>query len=582
MESLDSQGVEHTPEPVFKKGYIRYEQRDSGLYASFYKDCHREGDHVWHDTEYLGKVLDRENGIFSSRSRGIFTFSMKNGYGPSPIGYDYTSNKCININNKTSLVLNFGDIWLYDEILKQSGLSSIIDDAINFNSDLFNTLVAYKLIRKEGAYKYVENWYQRSYAKFLYPEANTSSQRISEFLVNIGDETILRSFFSSYISYILKLNSNDSGIPILIDSTGLPNCIDIDITAINKHNGVINNEIRLIYVVDKNSGMPIYFRYVPGNIIDITTLNNTIKEIKTYGVDVKYLIIDAGYNSEENIRYLFNLNIPFITRMGSNRKIYKELIAEHYHDIQQGKYIVKYQNRVLFAKKVPITIYNNQVFVYIFQDTDRRQIELKKYALQAIEDSENIENIDKKLQFLGMFMLLSSENSLIENVLPLYYTRQRIEQLFDTSKNYADLLPLRIHSEEAFRGHLLISFFASIMYLTINNRLKDSKFSTVGALDAMDALKISIYDDYNIISEQIKVVKDVISTLNLQIPKVDTKIYGLINNSGTSKPSQKKRGRPRKNSKQSVDQPSQPKSQFEAHETPKRKRGRPRKIHQTS
>jgi hypothetical protein len=507
---------------------------------------------------------------------------MKNGYGPRPIEYDYINNKYTNIKTKTPLILNFGDIWLYNEILKQSGLSSIIKDVINFNPDLFNTLVAYKLIRKEGAYQYAENWYQRSYAKFLYPKANTSSQRISEFLVNIGEETILRSFFSSYISYILKLNSNTSEIPILIDSTGLPNCIDIDITAINNHNGVINNEIRLIYVVDKNSGMPIYFRYVPGNIVDIITLNNTIKEIKSYGLDVKYLIVDAGYNSEENIRYLFDLKIPFITRMSTNRKIYKELIAEHYQDIQQGKYIVKYQNRVLFGKKIPINIFDNQAFIYIFQDTDRRQIELKKYALQAIGDNEDIQTIDKKLQFLGMFMLLSSENSVIDNILPLYYTRQRIEQLFDTSKNYADLLPLRVHSEEAFRGHLLISFFASIVYLTINNKLKNSKFNAVGALDAMDALKISIYDDYNIISEQVKVVKEVASALNLEIPKLDTGNYEVINSSRTIISNQRKRGRPRKNPNQSLDQVSQPKSQFEANEPPKRKRGRPRKIQQTS
>jgi hypothetical protein len=35
-------------------------------------------------------------------------------------------------------------------------------------------------------------------------------------------------------------------------------------------------------------------------------------------------------------------------------------------------------------------------------------------------------------------------------ILPLYYTRQQIEQIFDIGKNYADLLPLRVQSEDTF------------------------------------------------------------------------------------------------------------------------------------
>jgi transposase len=46
-------------------------------------------------------------------------------------------------------------------------------------------------------------------------------------------------------------------------------------------------------------------------------------------------------------------------------------------------------------------------------------------------------------------------------ILPLYYTRQQIEQIFDIGKNYADLLPLRVQSEDTFRGHLMLTFMAT-------------------------------------------------------------------------------------------------------------------------
>ncbi len=41
--------------------------------------------------------------------------------------------------------------------------------------------------------------------------------------------------------------------------------------------------------------------------------------------------------------------------------------------------------------------------------------------------------------------------------------RQRIEQAFDVGRNYASLLPLRVHPEEAPGGHLLPAFRATAL-----------------------------------------------------------------------------------------------------------------------
>ncbi|MDR1597602.1 MAG: transposase [Holosporales bacterium] len=53
---------------------------------------------------------------------------------------------------------------------------------------------------------------------------------------------------------------------------------------------------------------------------------------------------------------------------------------------------------------------------------------------------------------------MSSENIDAKDILKVYYTRQSIEQIFDTQKNNVDLLPLRAHSEITFRGHLMLTF----------------------------------------------------------------------------------------------------------------------------
>ena len=60
-----------------------------------------------------------------------------------------------------------------------------------------------------------------------------------------------------------------------------------------------------------------------------------------------------------------------------------------------------------------------------------------------------------KMASQGVFILVSSGKMVKEKILPAYYMRQQIEQIFDIGKNYADMLPLRVQNESTFRGHLL-------------------------------------------------------------------------------------------------------------------------------
>jgi transposase len=92
----------------------------------------------------------------------------------------------------------------------------------------------------------------------------------------------------------------------------LPNKIYFLLTKINNHNGNISNEVRLILLIDRISGIRLYFQYITGNIIDVSTLNNILSEAKAFKINVKHVILDAGYYSEKNIRLLNDSGIPYI------------------------------------------------------------------------------------------------------------------------------------------------------------------------------------------------------------------------------------------------------------------------------
>jgi hypothetical protein len=127
----------------------------------------------------------------------------------------------------------------------------------------------YYYILGSSANCHAKEWWSGNYASLLFPNANLTSQRISDFLVDIGEEEALRGFFNAYIPIV---GGSSDKTNILIDSTGLPNNIHFPFTAVSNHNGVISNEVRLIYVSQLETGIPIYFRYCPGNVIDVSTL----------------------------------------------------------------------------------------------------------------------------------------------------------------------------------------------------------------------------------------------------------------------------------------------------------------------
>lgn len=199
---------------------------------------------------------------------------------------------------RPKLILNFGDAFLVDEFIKQSGLDKVLA-TLEVNTDTLRSMILYYLTRALPN-SHAQDWWEGSCARILYPNAKLDGQGISEFLRDLGDEYTQRTFFKAYFPYCISLHKGKSNVAI--DSTGLPNSIHFPLTAISNHNGEVTGEVRLIYVVHAFTGLPIYFRYIAGNMVDVTTLVRTLRELKACGIDTDWALLDAGCYSEENVK----------------------------------------------------------------------------------------------------------------------------------------------------------------------------------------------------------------------------------------------------------------------------------------
>lgn len=329
--------------------FIRYYNKKGILYATVVENIRIDGKVHQKYIANLGRVIDKENKIFKNKDRGTYSYSIERGY------LDMQTEEKAMLQEK--LILDFGDSYVLYEYLKQLELYDVFSNILPAHHDTLFSMLFYRIVTDKKANYYAETWWEGNYARILFPEAKLQSQRVSDFLVLLGDEKVQREFFKQYLTVLYGNSESNTGI--LIDSTGLENTSKMSITQFNNHNGDISLEVRLIYVIDRKNGMPIYFRYCPSNIIDVTTLCTTVAELSQYGISIDYAIVDAGYFSEENVKQLYKNHIHFITRLAPNRKIFKETISNEISDIISSKYATRYGERLIYIKKVEVDVYGN-------------------------------------------------------------------------------------------------------------------------------------------------------------------------------------------------------------------------------
>ena len=213
----------------------------------------RKGKKTYNKYEYLGLVVDRDKGIYRNRERGLFTFDPQTGsYGNAPEGL--IEPQSLDKRRIKKVSLDFGDAFFLHSFLQSSGFFSVIDSLGYGNRDTLHAMVLFYILSSMANCN-AENWLSGSMAGLLYPRARLDSPRISEFLASVGTPERQMRYQQAYLGYVMNTYSSDRNI--LIDSSGLPNAIRIPLTRINVHNGKISNEIRLIFVVQKKTGLPI-------------------------------------------------------------------------------------------------------------------------------------------------------------------------------------------------------------------------------------------------------------------------------------------------------------------------------------
>ena len=435
-------------------------------------------------SRYLGVVIDKNKKIFEKKKINILT---------------------------EKIILDFGDSYTLKKFYENSETVKIIEDIFGDLQQDFLALITYRLCYP-SAMMHANDWINGNYATIIYPKANLTSQRISDFFKLLGDDDLQRKFFKKYLS---KFSHSQNGL--IIDGTSLPNQIHMPMSAWGLSGEEIDKQIRFLLVVDKESSEPLYFRAVPGNIVDVSTLQTTIKELRKYDVKNNFVYMDAGFFSEDNIKEMYSNEIDFLTRLPAERIVYKKLINEEAKNLESIKNFIRYGKRALFIKQKEIELFEKKAFAHIVLDPQRKGREINRLGLNTMDEKDVNSDLEYELMTRGVMILVSSFNIPKEDIVPAYYIRQTAEKMFGFSKDDLDILPLRVHSEEALKGFLFLQFVSLILFVQLKKKI-GKKHTVEEVLLAMRNLKCKVFDKELIICEPTKQQKELAKIFGFILP----------------------------------------------------------------
>lgn len=498
--------------------YISYNVVDGNEYATVVRSV-RDGARVTkEDRVYLGRVVDKARGVYRSRERGMFTYDLASGeFGEAPDGVEGPRRRNARPARPT-LAVSFGDAFLLDSFLRSSGLMACVDACGHAEPDTVRALLAFYVLTSL-ANCHAADWWSLTYARFLYPAARMASQRVSECLADLGSEAAKRGFMGSYLP--LVGGGGDAG-GILIDSTGLPNSCRLPATAVSNHDGQVSEEVRLIYVVQRDTGLPLFFRYVAGNVIDVSTVTRTIAELRGVGVDTKFAILDAGYYTNDNADALMAAKVSFLMRMKPNFATYKEVVRDHLDGLEARGNAVMFNGRLVYVKRVPCALgkEGRRGYAYLCLDTaTRRELErdaARRAAEAGLSGAEAFDAMAAK----GVFVLVSTRRMAKEKLLPLYYARDRVEKVFELAKQGGKALPVSVQTEETFRGHLLMCFMATVAIKMMSDVLAPMKTSLTveSMLEILHEQHAIEYDGQLVTTEPVKKMNEAYRAFGIECP----------------------------------------------------------------
>jgi transposase len=298
-------------------------------------------------------------------------------------------------------------------------------------------------------------------------------------------------------------------------------------------------QVNMALIFGEESCLPVYYRVLPGNITDVTTIRKLVKDIDFLEIDKLKLVMDRGFYSAGNINALYKGHHKFLIAVKSNNRFVSEFIEKakaemhdfthydanhelyHWESMEEWAYVqTDHHGNVALEEK-------RRIYVHIYYNGQRAEEEKRRFnkalatAEAAIKDGDELtgaqvslrekyfmiketpkrgiqiqyknDAIQKRMEQLGYFVLLSNDIKDPVTAIEVYRRKDMIEKAFDNLKERLEMKRTVVHSDQALAGKFFLQFLALIYISYIHKYMRDNNlyqnYTMQSLLDSLDVIE---------------------------------------------------------------------------------------------
>lgn len=485
--------------------------------------------------EKLGKVVylseDKKVGIFQSPTRGLVEYdSVKDRIRPVDPDDPRIGHVCLFPEPLIHTV--FGDSYLLLCHMRRSGMMAVLREVFVADEDYERVLLHQShTVLKDGSHIHCDHFVEKSFLSYIAPDIPLNSlSSDTQYFTLMGDDGVKVAYFKAYIRHMRRTHRG-FGNACYLDSTPLPNdSRDNPFCKLCSH-GLKGTDVqmRLALFLDQDTGKPVWFDVIPGNMIDMKNLEPMLRQVETtLGIDICSLVLDAGYVSGELVsRFNRDNSGPgddgrrMIARMPKrNGYPFEELYGSSRRMFSNAKYTFVRNGNRYFGRRKEVTVFGLREYAYVYVDFDNALCRFEKYVQDKPEEYASLTDGEKtrKTYEFGYFVLISNVRMEPSDALDWYFGRMDIEGFFKTSKEYLNLLPISKWTDATVRGKILSDIVSTCIYTDMRDSAHRAETSMIRAIGQTQSLMCSRKGDSVFVEYPNRDTRALYESMGIEVP----------------------------------------------------------------
>jgi len=429
------------------------------------------------------------------------------------------------ISNERSSCLKIGSFLVLNKFIKDYKLDETFEFLFGKQAGLLLDFVVYSIVTENNVAQYYSDY---AYNHVLL----TNNMKIySDSTISDLFKSVPKDKFIQFINTWNHKRDKNEKIYISYDSTSKV-CQSGEIDLVEEgysKNGNTDMVVNYSICYDcKNEEALLYENY-PGSVTDVVQLQTMINKVMGLGYKNIGFILDRGYFSKNNIKYMDKNGYNFIIMVkglkdlvidkviqnkgtfeskwnsfSSDYGVYGTTVKTKLYEDDKERYLHIFFNSNLATQEREqvqrkIKMMENHLSNNIGKELENTEIYEKYFKIEIGKDKKlaiykvREEVVEKELEVCGYFAIVSSEEMKAIEALKLYKGRDASEKLFRADKSFLGDGTYRVASSEAQETKVFIEFIALILrnklYRSLIN-LTGNQYTVPAAIRELEKIEI--------------------------------------------------------------------------------------------